>query len=132
LNRLITPIELRQNRERWVDHNIANYRYTLQTHCLCPPEYGQLVVIEVRDNRMVSITSALDSSSVDNQGFDHIDTIEKLFNIIQDAIDNDAYNIEVSYDPDFGYPRQVSIDYEEKIADEEMRYEVINFEVIEE
>lgn len=132
VNRSITVIELRQNRERWAGRNIPNYRYALQIICFCPPEFRQAVVIEVRDNTMVSITSALDSTPVDSQGFEHTDTIDKLFGIIQEALDNEAYSIEAKYDPDFGYPRRIFIDYEERTADEEMGYEIINFEVIEE
>ncbi len=132
INRSMIAAELLQNRERWASRGITNYRYVLQIRCFCPPESVQPVMIEVQDNKVVSITSAQDSKPVDAQGFQRNDTIDKLFDRIQEAFDNNAYIIEAKYNPDFGYPRRVFVDYDERIVDEEMQFEIVYFEVIEE
>jgi hypothetical protein len=41
---------------------------------------------------------------------------------MQDAINRKAYKIEVSYDATLGYPTFASIDYNEKVSDEEMSF----------
>jgi hypothetical protein len=47
-------------------------------------------------------------------------TIEGLFNLMQDAIDQIPAKIEVDYDETYGYPTLIFIDKNELIADEEI------------
>jgi hypothetical protein len=49
-------------------------------------------------------------------------TIAELFNVVQDAIDAEAAQIDVSYDGVLGHPTSMFIDFEVLIADEEIGY----------
>merc|ERR1712187_81012 len=51
--------------------------------------------------------------------FDEDPTLDKLFTIIQDAINANAFRVSVEYDEEHGYPTSIAIDYDEMIADEE-------------
>ena len=51
-------------------------------------------------------------------------TVAGLFDLIQEAIDQGAYSISVVYHPDLGYPASLGIDYDRRIADEEVGFRV--------
>ena len=53
--------------------------------------------------------------------------IEGLFALIQNAITQNAARIEVSYDETYGYPAELFIDYDERMADEEDRFTINSF-----
>lgn len=53
-------------------------------------------------------------------------TVQDGFDTIQRAIDEDAYDLDVTYDPVGGYPSKVSIDWEAMIADEETYFQLEN------
>ena len=54
-------------------------------------------------------------------------SIEGLFGIIEDAIYQDAYDLDVRYDPTYAFPREIEIDYDRGIADEEVRFRAYGF-----
>ena len=120
---------LQFNRRLWNNQNISNYRYTFSNSCFCIPDARGPVIIEVR-NGETSITSVETGEAVDPQYFQQYNTIPKLFNVIQDAIKDDAFSLNVRYDPRLGYPTQINIDYDSQIADEEIYLTIENLEEI--
>jgi hypothetical protein len=116
------------NRSLWDKANISNYRYTFSNGCFCIGEARGPVVIEVRNGQTTSIT--LDGKPANPQYFEKYKTIPKLFNVIQDAINRKAYSLNVQYNSQFGYPTQISIDYNSQIADEEIYLTIENFQKI--
>ncbi|MBD2452360.1 hypothetical protein H6G76_35730 [Nostoc sp. FACHB-152] len=118
------------NRRLWNEQNISNYRYTLSNGCFCIPEARGPVIIEVR-NGQATITSVATGQPVANpEFFAQYNTIPKLFNVIQDALNRQAYSLNINYSPRLGYPTQINIDYDSQIADEEIYLTIENFEVI--
>ncbi|WP_392535502.1 DUF6174 domain-containing protein [Nostoc sp. C117] len=118
------------NRRLWNQQNISNYRYTFSNGCFCTPEARGPVVIEVRNGK-IKITSVATGKPVENpQFFENYNTIPKLFNVIQDAINRKAYNLDLEYSPKLGYPTKINIDYNSQIADEEIYLTIENFEEI--
>ncbi|MEH2061997.1 MAG: DUF6174 domain-containing protein [Nostoc sp.] len=116
------------NRGLWNQKNIYNYRYTFSNSCFCIGEARGPVVIEVRNGQTTSIT--LDGKPVNPQFFEKYNTIPKLFNVIQDAINRKAYSLNVQYDPKLGYPTQINVDYNSQIADEEIFLTIEKFQII--
>ena len=51
---------------------------------------------------------------------DSFPSVEQLFDAIQDGIDRNADFIDVEYDFTYGYPTSVYIDYDRRVADEEL------------
>ena len=49
-------------------------------------------------------------------------TVEALFDLLEDAESEEAYSVDVEYDPLLGYPTDLFIDYSENTADEELGY----------
>lgn len=59
----------------------------------------------------------------------HIDgttTIENLFAILETALKS-SYQLEVSYDPYYGFPQLVHVDWSREIIDDECFYDVKTF-----
>ncbi|MFN6513658.1 MAG: DUF6174 domain-containing protein [Nostoc sp. CreGUA01] len=117
------------NRRLWSNQNISNYRYTFSNGCFCIPEARGPVIIEVRNGKTRSITSKETGLPVENpEFFKNYNTIPKLFNVIQDAINRRASSLNVDYNPKLGYPTQINVDYNTQIADEEIYLTIENFE----
>jgi hypothetical protein len=130
-NNNLNQRRLNFNRRLWNNQNISNYRYTFSNGCFCIPEARGPVIIEVRNGKIKSITSVATGQPVQNpEYFQKYNTIPKLFNVIQDAINRKAYSLDVAYNPRLGYPTQINIDYNSQIADEEIYLTIENFEEI--
>ncbi|MBN3908128.1 MAG: hypothetical protein HWQ35_16740 [Nostoc sp. NMS1] len=118
------------NRRLWDEQKISNYRYTFSNGCFCIAEARGPVIIEVRNGK-TTITSVATGQPVENpEFFEKYNTIPKLFNVIQDAINRQAYSLNIDYSPRFGYPTQINIDYNSQIADEEIYLTIENFQEI--
>ena len=53
--------------------------------------------------------------------------IEGLFALIREAITQNASRIEVTFDETYGYPSELFIDYDERMADEEASFRISSF-----
>ncbi|MHC5725221.1 MAG: DUF6174 domain-containing protein [Nostoc sp.] len=118
------------NYRLWRRQRIPNYRYEFTRSCFCFPKATELVVIEVRNGVTTSITSKETGKLVDRQLFQKYNTIPKLFNIIRNALIRKAANLTVQYDPIIGYPTQINIDYDRRIADDEIFFTIKNLQKI--
>lgn len=47
-----------QQKAKWDQQNILDYRYTLKVMCFCPPPAGQALLIEVKKGLTISIKDA--------------------------------------------------------------------------
>ena len=123
-----TADALARGRAVWASRNVSNYRFTVRVVCFCPEIRN--VVIEVRNGVVVSRTYEDDGTPVDSEFLAQYDTVEKLFAVIQEAVDQKAVRLDAMYDPTFGYPKEAFIDISEQIADEEIGLSVRSFAVI--
>ena len=117
-----TQEQLNHNRSKWTSKNIKDYQYTFNWSCFCPPEHNKAVIISVRNGVLASIKYADGSGAVDKSKYPNYRTIDGLFEFVQDAINRKAYRMTVSYDTNLGYPASASIDYDQRIADEEKSF----------
>ena len=123
---------LARQRALWEAHEPASYTYTLRINCFCPPEYTGPVRVEVLNGEPVSVTYIEDGEATAPDMFARYDTLDKIFDLIADACARGAYEISAEYDPEFGYPTSVYIDYLEYAIDEELGVVVSDSEVEEE
>ena len=106
-------------RERWQDANITHYRFEYRRSCECTAELGSPMVIEVDAGAIVSATYIDSGESVPESIRDDLQTVDELFDLIQEAIDQAAESVTVTYHAEHGFPTDVRIDYDAQIADEE-------------
>ena len=125
------------NYNKWqttVIEQASSYVYTYERLCFCTPEsLGPFeVIVENVDAGVATQVTNLATDSVLDNTIWKIPTINELFTTIGEAllIEGDsnsyetnmglpAYSVSVEYDKDYGYPRNIAIDYVELIADEE-------------
>eukprot|EP00956_Cyclotella_meneghiniana_P007268 scaffold9913_cov36-Cyclotella_meneghiniana.AAC.7 len=99
-----------------------NYDMTFERIGFFPDEYRGPFSMRVRDGKVQSATYATDGSAVDSDVLDSLYTVDDVFGFIQDALDEDYVQIEVTYDETTGYPKSYSQDISYWIADDEMTY----------
>ena len=98
--------QYRDARTRWRQAAIQDYRFTLQRHCECPPEWSAPTEVTVRDGLVSSATiegvPAPEDAAL---------TIAALFHEIATAL-NEPVATAVTYHPELGYPLDVQLDLE--------------------
>ena len=113
--------------DRWERSGITDYDYTGAWSCFCPQEYLAEVAVTVRGGVVTSVEFAGEEFTVAPPLPERFVPVEELFALLQDAVTRNAARIEVSYDERYGYPTELFIDYDERMADEETRFVMRGF-----
>jgi hypothetical protein len=126
--------ELSRNQEKWQDANITHYRFNLNISCFCAFRDQMPLTIEVLDDQIVHMatvdgTLVLDTDPNYEFYAPHA-TIDLLFAEIDAAVKEGADSVTVTYDPTYGYPTEIAIDFSQEMADEEMYYSISGFEAL--
>lgn len=111
-------------RERWAKQGPAAYSFVSMRGCDCPPEVYRPMQVSVASGQIASAVYVDDQTAVASNFRSLLRTIDGVFDEIQAAIDQDAAQIMVSYDPTLGYPTQVFVDYSKQAADEELSLQI--------
>lgn len=117
---------LSENRRRFEEGVGSSYTYEFQRICFCPEDIRLNVRVTVEGGARTSVESVEDGSPVPSARWSEFLTINEIFDDIQTALDEGAASVQVEYDEALGYPRDVFIDVDQLIADEERGYTVRN------
>lgn len=121
---------LRHARDQWAANGPASYEYTLAFTCgECPPEWTHLLRIRVEAGEVVSVFDLSTGTPVDPS--ERSLTIDQLFEVIQNAVQEDVYRLAVKYHPDLGYPVSIAIDSDSRVVDDEVGYSITDLEALE-
>jgi len=120
---------LSENRERFNENVGSSYTYEYQNVCFCAPDSRRNVRVSVRDGSRVGVVGIDDGAAIPTEQWDAFLTVAEIFDDVQRAIDEGAASVRVEFDETLGYPRDVYIDVDERIADEERGYAVRNLKV---
>jgi len=124
---------LSRNKQIWENTGISHYRFELDLSCFCAFRDQMPLTVEVQDEEVVSITGAdgeiIPTDDLNYEYFSKYATINRLFTVLEAvAVDPEAGEVIVKYDPTFGYPTEASIDYIELAADDELYITISGFE----
>jgi len=111
---------------RWANSGVADYSYIGAWTCFCPQEYLADTQVAVRGGRVIDVSSA-DPGFAAVPAPERFVPVEGLFALIRDAITQNAARVEVSYDGTYGYPVELFVDHDERMADEETRFSISSF-----
>lgn len=111
------------NRLRWNAQHLDSYSYVYSRYCFCVVD-AVGVRIEVRDGEVVGAWEANDAPV--QHPLTMYPTINDLFDEIDEAAEADPDLIEVTYDKARGYPTAISIDYDYRMADDEIGHRASN------
>jgi len=124
--------ELTKNRQLWQSKQIDDYRWSERISCFCagPLERDVFVVNLIKDS------VAFDETGYDPEYlkelreyvFNSAHTVEDAFNLAEDLLNREVAFLEIEYDETYGFPKIISVDYVENIADDEIAYIYTNFE----
>ncbi len=123
LNR--AEVELDSHLSLWQQARSGDYSYEYNVLCECSDNFGQPVKVTVTNGVIESVVYAESGELVSSgdppviSGSPRYHTIDRLFDVIQEAIDNEADQITVSYDSEFGYPTNIDIDRNINAIDDE-------------
>ncbi|MDA0329187.1 MAG: DUF6174 domain-containing protein [Gemmatimonadetes bacterium] len=112
--------ELERNQERWERVAPAAYQYAVERLCFCGLEARGPVRVTVVGSAVSSRVYVDSGDPVPANFGESFPTVPGLFDILRDAIDRDAHEIRVTYDPETGVPIDFWIDYLEMAIDEEL------------
>jgi len=123
-SRINHPSEsLQKNQTLWKKANIQNYRFVAKRFCFCPQEEKRLVSVlngTIAESKFIP-------SNTPTQDITKTKKVEDYFAVIRDALDKNAHSITVTYNITYGFPEKISIDYDKRMADEEMSYTITKF-----
>jgi len=126
--------ELSRNQQKWQDANISHYRFTLNVGCFCAFRSQMPASVEVQDGEVVSIIGAdgeaISTTDPINEYVLSYATIDRLFTELNSDSVQGADKLTVTYDPTYGFPSDISIDFIERAIDDELAITVSEFEPI--
>ena len=107
---------------RWECSGISNYTYRAAWQCFCSQEYVAEVDVSVLNDQVAGtefVETSFTGEVPDPQRFG---TVTDLFMFIEEAPEQGAVSVNVEFHPEFGYPTEVFVDYDDRIADEEQGF----------
>ncbi|WP_431474086.1 DUF6174 domain-containing protein [Marinobacter sp. KM021] len=111
----------------WQSRGVMGYEVTIEQTCFCPPDLLQPMRVTVREGKVIDIEGL-------EQPLNHPDilderrlTIEGLLDLVEQARGS-ADKLLVEYDPHYGFPASLEVDYSPFIADDEFSYRLTDFQ----
>jgi hypothetical protein len=127
-----TGTELSRNQQKWQDANVNHYSMQLSVTCFCPVAGVMPMTVEIQDGEVVSLVDvngdAISGTDPLNDLIQKYVTIDRIFAELASASVQEAERLEVAYDPTYGFPTEVTIDFVEQVADDELYLSVTGFE----
>jgi len=112
---------LGEQRALWASQGLTDYTFSVRRVCYC--QFVGDVRVTVKDGVITGVTELASEVTRDPETFR---TIDGLFDLVQDAYDRDAHEVQVEFDPSRGYPTRIWIDYVLMIADEKMGFTLLS------
>ena len=110
---------LQDARLKWAASGLGDYQFSVFRSCFCPDAGETLMVYD--DDVLISAwydQMPIELSEVTN-GLD----IESQFDQIEEALGRSGTNVTVTYDSEYGFPSELTIDWIEGAVDDEMYYQ---------
>lgn len=136
LARPVQILEMNFHRWRWQQFGPANYDAKLFRRAMStglglknsPPIFAS---ISVRDHKLIKaynidIDYLMEPEVIEADQFLQIN---QLFEQVERALEHNADSVVVWYDPRYGYPSYISLDYSRNAFDDELTIEVESFQV---
>jgi uncharacterized protein DUF6174 len=112
--------ELDRNWDRFQSTAPLSYTYTVRVTCACTSDVTRPVTVWVDRGNIEYLLYEDNSRPVPFSYASSFPSVEQLFDAIQNGIDRQADYIAVDYDPTFGYPTNVYIDYDRRVSSDEL------------
>lgn len=121
---------LDDSRSRWEGSGVSDYtmRFQRLTSCIiCQPTDLIEVRLTVRGDTIREVLDLAQNLPFTDFTPGVFLTVDDLFDFIQEAIDLDAAEIDISYDRILGYPTDITVDISRRFFDDETSFQVREF-----
>ena len=117
--------------ERWQAYEFESYAIDQTIQCFCPPP--QTFTLHVEADSIVGIDLNMSAFELWDLSEEQLQeyaqqrsfTVNDVFALIAENLES-AHQLDVTYDPTYGYPTEVYLDKAANIADEEIRIKMSN------
>ena len=111
---------LESARAAWAAQGKSSYTIDQQGGCgFCVPIFYEKVRITVQNNQITNVINLRDNQPVPEDQWQVFSTLEDLFQTVEEFETRNPFKSSVTYDPKYGYPTVVSVDYSQGVADDE-------------
>ena len=114
---------LGEQRALWEAQGLADYTYDVRRVCFCPFREG--VRVTVVAGVVAGATDLATGEVLEPNELQLYLTIDGLFDLIQDAYNQNAHDVQVEFHASRGYPTLIYIDYLENVIDEELGFTLL-------
>ena len=114
-----------QNRKRWERQKIVHYQVTQKLSCFCTPMTREPKIIEVDQGKIIAI-NGVEMENGSKMG----KTIPEFFDWIEEKKVRNPFISEYTFDGKYGFPNMIYFNMEENMEDEELRYVLTDFEIL--
>ncbi len=118
----------KEPREVWNAHNIKNYTITEKVICFCP-NAGIDHELFVSNGEIDSIKNSDSKELLTDHSKELFKTIDELFDFLETIDPDSVATFNVEYHDKYGYPAKFFIDFDERMVDEEIGYELKNLQI---
>lgn len=113
------------NLVKWNTTGPRSYQMVLTRSCACPgPE---IVLVVVQNRTVTSRTFVGGGEAVPPSRAEDFPDVPGLFALVKRAMDQEAYSYNATYDPTYGYPYSVYVDFVGSSLDDNVSYAVTDF-----
>jgi hypothetical protein len=120
--------ELQTARATWLEHAIDDYHFTVRFGCFCPDTITGPFVVTVVDGAMTEIRRQ-DGRPLGDPGRLTVPlTIDQAFQRAADALDADE--VTIAWDPQWGFPTEITVNPRLGAVDEEYSITITDFVVL--
>ena len=117
---------LTQARARWRALGSASYSYEVNRSCFCLLG-GRHMTVRVEGGSVAAAEFEDSGLTVEASLLSYVPTVEDLFDLIEEALDQKAAYLLATYDPSYGYPTRIEIDYSATVRDDEVAISARDF-----
>jgi hypothetical protein len=117
--------EVAAQRRIWEAWRPESYTYDVERLCFCAVEARGPVRVVVREGQVLSRRYVEGERPVSEDYLELFPGVEGLFDVLADAAARDAHQVQVTWDPVRGAPQDFWIDYDARVADEELGFRIV-------
>lgn len=111
----------------WEALGISDYNIIQRQLCFCI-DGGVVAIVNVRDNKIVSVTDSVSNNLIPQERWQYFKTIDQLFETALKAQQSKPARFEITYNNTYRFPAYVWVDENFYIADEEYGYLTTSFQ----
>lgn len=114
-------------RAKWRSYNFTTYQIEQERRCFCEP-YG-FVQLFIRDNKIVSGISPVQSRSLRSIELEYFKSIDQMFDWIEQIRKTNPDHLEIEYDAQYDYPTRIAYNQSVNATDGGIDYLMRNLQV---